>query len=247
MNRAIYAAASGGVAALARLDAVAQNLANVSTAGYKAERVVFRVRSLGTSGPDNLDPVLRETAAQAGEPLTIRDFSQGPIRPSGNPLDVALAGEGFFAVATPRGERYTRQGTFTRDAEGFLVTQHGERVEGDNGDIQIGAGDVTIAEDGTVTSDGAAVGRLKVVRFANQATLAPEGTALFSAPPGNVATPLDASAVQLHPQAIEGANIDPVAGMVELVDVSRGFEAYMQATRRLDEVANHAITDVGRV
>jgi flagellar basal-body rod protein FlgF len=247
MNRAVYTVTSGGIAALGRLEAVAQNLANVSTAGYKAERLVFRVRPLEPEGAARLDPVLSRTAAQVVEVATVRDFSQGSIRSSGNPLDVAIAGEGFFVVSTPRGERYTRQGSFTRDGEGYLVTGHGERVQGESGDLQLGIGDVAIGEDGTIAVDGINSGRLKMVGFGEHPALQPEGATLFTPAPGAAPTPLDAAQVHLHPGALEAANVDAVAGMIELVDVSRGFETYMHAMRRLDEVAQHAINDVGRV
>ena len=247
MNRAVYAVTSGGLAAEARLEAVAQNLANLGTAGYKAERLVFRVRPLDGGPAVEIDPVLGRTAAQVVETATVRDFSQGPVRPSGNPLDAAILGEGFFAVATPRGERYTRAGSFTRDGDGYLVTQHGERVQGEQGDLQLGVGEAAIGGDGTVVVDGARVGRLKVVGFGAEPALLPEGATLFAPVPGTAATPLDASAVQLEGGALEGANVDAVTGMIELVDVARGFEAYMHAMQRLDEVAQRSINDVGRV
>src|SRR5207249_3833634 len=139
---------------------------------------------------------------------------------------VAVNGDGFFVVATARGERYTRQGSFSRDGDGYLVTQHGERVQGDGGDLRIGDGDVAIGEDGTVAVDGSATGRLKVVSFGAHPGLVPEGAALFAPAPGIAPTPLDATAVSLEPSALEGANLDATAGMIELIDVARGFETY---------------------
>jgi len=247
MNRAVYTVTSGGMAALGRLEAVSQNLANASTAGYKAQRLVFRVRPLEPDGPARLDPVMTRTAAQVVEVATVRDFSQGPIRQSGNALDVAIGGDGFFAVNTSRGERYTRQGSFTRDGEGYLVTEHGERVQGESGDLQLGIGDPAIGEDGTIVVDGVNVGRLKLVDFGSHPALDPEGATLFAPASGATPTTLDATEVHLHPGALEGANVDAAAGMIELVDVARGFENYMRAMHQLDEVAQRAINDVGRV
>ncbi len=246
MNRGIYTVASGGVAALGRLEAAAQNLANVSTAGYKAERLVFRVKPLDTGLPGALDPVLGRSAAQVVEAETVRDFSPGPVRLSGNPLDVAIKGGGFFAVTTPRGERYTRQGTFALDADGYLVTAHGERVQGDGGDLRLGPGEVAIGEDGTITVDGTAAGRLKLVSFGERPPLVSEGAALYAAAPGVAATPLAEADVHVQQGALEAANVDAVAGMVELVDVARGYESYMHALRRLDEIAERSINEVGR-
>jgi len=250
MNRTIYTVASGGMASLARLEAVSQNLANANTAGYKAGRLVFQVRPLSREDDPSgisLDPVLGRTAAQVAEVASVRDFAQGAVRSSGNPLDVAISGEGFFAVATPRGERYTRQGSFALDGEGYLVTQHGERVQGDGGDIAVGGGDIAIGDDGSITSDGLAVGRIKVVSFGPKPALVPEGAALFAPVRGATATPVDATAVRLQPAAVEASNVDAVASMVELVEVSRGFESYMRAMQRLDEVAQRSINEVGKV
>lgn len=206
MNRGVYSAASGGMAALARLEQVSQNLANVHTAGYKASRVLFRVRPLDDGSRGVVDPVLGRTSAQVAEVATVRDFSQGAVRTSGNPLDVAIDGEGFFVVTTPRGERYTRQGTFSRDAEGYLVTAHGERVQGDGGDVRLGDGEAAIASDGTVSANGLSVGRLKVVSFGDRPPLVPEGSTLFAPLPGAAPTPLGADATRLEPGAIEAAN-----------------------------------------
>jgi flagellar basal-body rod protein FlgG len=251
MNRAVYTATSGGLAAIARLDAVAQNLANVNTAGYKAERVLFTERpldgTLGGAAPGGFDPILAGTAAQVVEVATVRDFSQGPIRPSGNPLDVAITGDGFFAVSTPRGERYTRQGAFGIDPEGYLVTAEGDRVQGDGGDLRLGAGDVAVGEDGTIAVDGAVVGRLKLVGFGDDPGLVAEGAALFAPVPGEAPAAIDAAAVRVQGGALEGANVDAVAGLIELVDVSRAFESYMRAVQQLDEVTQRSINEVGRV
>jgi flagellar basal-body rod protein FlgG len=250
MNRTVYTVASGGMASLERLEAVSQNLANANTAGYKAGRVVFEVRPLTRDGEVSglsLDPILGRTAAQVAEVATVRDFAQGPVRTSGNPLDAALTGEGFFAVATPRGERYTRQGSFALDRDGYLVTHHGERVQGDGGDIRVGGGDIAIGDDGSITADGLAVGRIKVVGFGPTPQLVPEGAALFAPMPGVVGTPIDAASVRMQPGAIEASNVDAVASMVELVEVSRGFESYMRTMQRLDEVAQRSINEVGKV
>ena len=190
MNRAVYALASGGLAAQARLDAVTQNLANVGTAGYKAGRPVFRLRPLDVEEAGLPVPPALRAAAQVTEAETVRDFSQGPVHATGNPLDVAVTGEGFFVVATPRGERYTRQGGFGLDGEGYLVTEHGDRVQGDNGDLRLGSGDVAIGEDGQVNVDGLSVGRLKLVGFGERPGLVAEGNALFAPVRGVVPAPL---------------------------------------------------------
>ncbi len=247
MNRAVYALASGGLAALARLDAVAQNVANVNTVGYKASRPVFRLRGLDAPADGLVEPPALRAAAQVITAETVRDFSQGPIHATGNALDVAISGDGFFAVATPRGERYTRQGTFQLDGEGNLVTEHGERVQDDGGrDIRLPAGEIAIGDDGQITVDGAPIAKLKLVTFGAEPPLVPEGAALFAPAGGATPEPADAQ-TRVEQGAIEAANVDAVAGMIELVEVARGFEQYTHAMSRLDEVAQRSITDVGRV
>jgi flagellar basal body rod protein FlgG len=247
MTRGIYTIASGGVAAMARLDSAAQNLANVGTAGYKAERVTFSLRPL-VAGPAGIDPVLARTAAQVQHVATVRDFSQGPIRTTGNPLDVSVAGQGFFAVQTARGERYTRQGSFERDAEGYLVTVGGERVLSDQQtDIRLGEEAVEIGQDGTIRADGVEVARLRVVSFGERPALVPEGRALFAPAPGAVGRALTANETRVVPASIEGANVDAIRGLVDMVELTRGFESYMKALQRLDETTERSISDVGRV
>ncbi|MFN8542730.1 MAG: flagellar hook basal-body protein [Candidatus Binatia bacterium] len=245
MNRGLWTIASGGVAALARLDAAAQNLANVNTAGYKAVRPQFQLRPLGGGPGGSTDPVLAATTAQVVQTGTAYDFSPGPVRATGNPLDVALTGDEWFVVNTKSGERYTRQGSFTLDAEGYLVTEHGDRVQGDGGDLQVGAGEVTISGNGAIQLDGLEKGRLRLVRFGPQPGLVPEGATLFRAAAGGAQT-VEAREVRVVPAALEFANVDAVKGLIELVDVSRGFEAYMNAIRNFDDLTKKSISDVGR-
>src|SRR5215831_9122273 len=130
MDAGIFSAMSGSLAAQTRLDALANNIANASTAGFKAERVLQRAERAGdVAPPPNAvpTPVTRERVQT--------DFTQGPINQTGNPLDVALAGNGFFVVKTDHGERLTRSGDFTLDNGGYLVTGDGSRVQSTSGDI----------------------------------------------------------------------------------------------------------------
>jgi flagellar basal-body rod protein FlgF len=241
MNAGIYSAVSGSIAALARLDAVANNVANSSTPGFKAERFVQRAARAGSPAPP---PTTVTTPITRGRLET--DFSQGAIESTGNPLDVALDGTGFMVVTSDRGDRLTRRGNFAIDAEGFLTTSDGMRVQGDGGDLQVGEGPVGIAPDGTVRRDGATVGKLRLVTVKEPAHLVREGGSLFAR--GNEAL-VDAAPdeVRVVQGALENANVSPVEAMVAIVDAMRGFEAYMHAAERLDQVTGRAISDVGRV
>jgi flagellar basal-body rod protein FlgF len=240
MNAGMYSAVSASVAALTRLDAITNNLANASTPGFKAERIVQHAERIGTApSPTAVStPITRDSLET--------DFSQGPIEPTGNPLDVALSGPGFLVVDGPQGERLTRRGNLALDAEGFLVTTDGWRVQGENGDLHVGNGPVAIAPDGNVRAGDLAVGRLRVVSVANPGALVREGGTTFAA---GAQVPVDTAPgeVRVLQGALEGANLSPVENLVALIDAMRGYEAYMTAAQRMDQETGRAITDVGRV
>lgn len=241
MNAGIYSTVSGSVAALTRLDAITNNLANASTPGFKAERLVQRAAPVATA-PANATGV--PTPITRGTLQT--DFSQGPIQPTDNPLDIALAGNGFLVVDGPHGERLTRRGNLAIDAEGFLATTDGARVQGDSGDIHVGDGALVIAPDGTVRSGDQSVGKVRVVTVADPTRLIREGGTTFAAG-GQATTDVPVGEVRIQQGALEGANSSPVENLVALIDTMRGYEAYMSAANRLDQETGRAISDVGHV
>ncbi len=240
MDAGIFSAVSGSMAAQTRLDALANNIANASTAGFKAERVLQRAERAGDVAPPPTavpTPVTREHVET--------DFSQGPINRSGNPLDVAIAGDGFFVVKTERGERLTRGGDFTLDSAGYLATSDGSRVQGTSGDISVPAGDIAIGSDGSVRAGEQRVGQLRLVNVEDPSQLVRESGTRFAA---GSQTPTDVAPGSVHviQGATEGANLAPVAGLVALIETVRGFETYMRAAERLDQVTSKAINEVGR-
>ncbi len=241
MDAGIFSAVSGSLAAQTRLDALANNLANANTVGFKAERVLQRAERAGdvAPAPNTVPtPVTREHVET--------DFSQGSINRSGNPLDVAIAGEGFFVVQTDRGERLTRSGDFSIDSAGYLATTDGSRVQGTSGDISIPKGPVVFGTDGSVRAGDQHVGQLRIVTVADPTQLTRESGTRFAA--GDQAlTDAAPGSVQIVQGATESANLSPVQGLVSLIETVRGFETYMQAAQRLDQMTSKAITDVGRV
>jgi flagellar basal-body rod protein FlgF len=240
VNAGIYSAVSGSVSALTRLDAITNNLANGSTPGFKAERLVQRAAQVGTA------PSTTEVPTPITRGTLETDFSQGPIQVTENPLDVALAGNGFLVVDGPRGERLTRRGNLAIDAEGFLATSDGWRVQGENGDLHVGDGKLAIAPDGTVRAGDLTAGKIRIVSVPDPSHLVREGGTTFAA---GTQAPVDAEpgGVEVRQGALEGANVSPVENLVALVDTMRGFEAYMRAAEQIDQATGHAITEVGHV
>jgi flagellar basal-body rod protein FlgG len=242
MDAGLYAAVSGSLAAQQRLDAIANNLANASTPGFKAEFLVQRAEEIGTpSGRNEVPTPVTRGALQTS-------FADGPIERTGNALDVALSGPGFLVVDGPQGERLTRRGALAIDGEGVLTTNDGLRVQGQGGtEIKVGGGPVTIDPNGVVKVNGATAGTLRIVTVADTAQLVRESGTVFKA---GSAAPTDVTAgstTRVVQSALEGANMSAVEGLVALIETMRGFEAYLHAAERLDQIASRSITDVGKV
>lgn len=243
----MYLAAAGALVQQMRLEMLANNVANINTVGYKGEKSVFRV-------PEET-PLAEELPSEEGsQPLspyappfsTMVDFSQGAIRQTGNPLDMALEGEGFFTVQTPDGIQYSRQGSFTLNADGMLVTQDGYPVLGEGGEITIEGGNVEIDAAGVVYADGDEVDRLQVTAFADDDSLVKTGNGRFaSTDPAMVGNrPENTSVRQGH---LESANVNPVQAMTEMIETSRAFEAYQKVIQSADEATEKSINHVGKV
>jgi flagellar basal-body rod protein FlgG len=244
MDRGIYAASSGGFLATKQLDVIANNLANVNTVGFKAERLITRKQEFG----DTLASVNAADAGRSGDfdrtPGVIvvgsmTDFSQGPIQTTGDPLHVALTKNNqFFIVETPEGEMLTRAGNFGLNGEGQLVTADGFPVAGAGGPIVLPAGKPKISPNGTIDVNGRIVGKLRVVEVEDLSTLNRQGSTRFR-PTGGALE--DIENVTLAPESVEMPNVEVVEGMVNMITASRAFEAYTKTTRTIDELNERAI------
>jgi flagellar basal-body rod protein FlgF/flagellar basal-body rod protein FlgG len=226
MDSGYYAAMTGLVARTQALDTAAANLANAQTPGYRAEREYFRSVLLG---PDALDSQLGRTVNNfgllGGDRLSM---AQGALTATGNPLDLAIEGEGFFQVQTANGLRYTRDGGFHRSQGGQLVTAAGEPVLSDAGKpIQLPPGEVTVGADGVVSVSGGVVAKVGVFTFPASAQLTPEGANRYVAPQG-VAAQLSAKG-SIHQGAIEAANQDVIQGSLDLIVMQRQAEMMQKA------------------
>ena len=226
MDSGYYAAMTGLVARTQALDTAAANLANAGTPGYRAEREFFRSALLG---PDALNSQLGETVNNysllGGDRLSM---AQGALEQTGNPLDLAIEGQGFFMVQTPGGLRYTRDGSFHRAPNGQLVTRTGELVLSATGQpILVPPGEVSVGADGTISVAGGAVAAVGVFTFPAGTGLTPEGADRYVAPAG--ASAVQAKDASVHQGAIEAANQDVVQGSLDLVMMQRQAEMMQRA------------------
>jgi flagellar basal body rod protein FlgG len=235
MSHGIYAALSGAVAQMSALDQTATNVANASTAGFRAARPVFH--ELISKDVGRASGGVRYTAMTG----TSIDTSPGQLRSTGRPLDVVPASTDFLAVGTARGERYTRAGSLTIGADGTLKSVSGDSMLGEDGKpVKIDpATSISIAPDGSVLSNGATVGRLRVVTFARPEELQLQGAMLFDVGTAGAPT-LSKQALQVG--ALEDSNTSPVRGMTDLLQTSRMFEAVQRTIEAFHEADRKVLT-----
>jgi flagellar basal-body rod protein FlgF len=242
MDRMIYLSMSGAKAMMDRQEVLANNLANVSTVGFRGELHAFRSVPVEGSGASTRVYSLETTPGY--------DASAGPVMPTGRKLDVAMQGNAWLSLQSLDGtEAYTRAGSLTVDNEGTLVNHSGLTVVGENGPLQLPQNaEISIGEDGTVSAvSGSAapviVGRLKLV--SPTAALVRGTDGLFRAKGGE---PLDADpAAQLRSGALEGSNVSPVGAMVSMIAASRQFESQMKMlqTAEADEKSAAQLLSMG--
>jgi flagellar basal-body rod protein FlgF len=225
MDSGYYAACTALVSRTEALDTIANNLANASTVGYRAQRNVFSsVLAEANSASDSpLNQAMNSFGVLSGTTL---DQSQGAMQKTGNNLDVAIQGSGYFVVQTPNGPMYTRNGGFQVSAKGQLITSSGDPVMGSSGTITLPPGEVSISADGTISSKGAVAGKLKVVQFAPGTTLTSAGETYYSAPPKSEIPATDSTVKQ---GMLESSNVNPVTSMVELITAQRSAEMMQRA------------------
>jgi flagellar basal-body rod protein FlgF len=210
-------------------DVIANNIANADTPGYRASQALFASKLARADGA-----VARTAALMTQDRATWRNTAQGAMQATGNPLDLALSGDGFFLMETPRGERLTRAGRFTLSAQRTLVDMSGNPVIGDRGRIVVPEDirSITIAGDGTVRGDGNSLGRLRVVNVADPQALIAEGSRLFAAGDQQLDPVRTPGVVQ---GSIEGSNVQPVAETVRMMAELREFQFAAQFIEREGE------------
>jgi flagellar basal-body rod protein FlgG len=224
MERGLYIAASGMIAEQMRQDQIANDLANASTPGYKPDRVTQRSFADLLLSSSTTGQLVGPLSMGAGAATMVTDVTPQPLRDTGEPLDLAIAGEGFFAVQTGQGVRYTRSGQFGASAQGTLIDAQGNQVLGQNGQ--------PVKLDARGGVDAHAVG---VFALANPAK---QGDNLFAGKPTGAATGT------VRTGALEGSGVDPARTMVDMIASFRAFEAGQKAIQTIDDSLHRTATQV---
>ncbi|MFH1736023.1 MAG: flagellar basal-body rod protein FlgF [bacterium] len=247
MVKGIYHSAKAMLAGQHHLEVVANNLANASTVGFKQEEIAFR-QTLDQSSSSSNPSIAGEkfvTAERGGQGT----FKQGVLRETGNPLHVAILGDGYFTVETGNGPAYTRDGRFQLNPEGELVTLSGHRVITAGGTLQIPDGDLRISSDGELVLENEKpakrqiLDRLLVVSFNDPAQLRPvhDGLLTTQQKPGELEEP------RLRVGYLEESNVNMVSQMVEMIQIHRFYEASAKAISTQDQILGKAVNEVGKV
>ncbi len=249
MDSGYYAACAGLAAQMQALDLVAHNLANLGTTGYRGQQATFRTLLAGSPavGWNPLNAALNNYGVLSGSRI---DRATGNLNATGNPLDLSIAGPGFFVVRSDQGVVYTRDGGFHRAADGKLVTAAGdivlaEQPPGKQDPITLPEGAVSVSSDGTVSVAGVVIAKLRLAEFSDDTDLQAAGNARYAAPAGSE---LAAASSSVRQGMLEDSNVSPVAGAVELIVVQRNAEMMQRALSIFDSQFNQtAVQDLPKV
>ena len=235
MYKGIYIALSGAVLKRRNLDISAQNIANANTSGFKKERISFKDYIIPVD--NNVNGVVDgRTMTELSRVET--DFSEGPKAGTGNPLDLAINGEGFFAL---EGDRYTRNGSFMISSDGYLATKSGVNVMGEGGPLEIVGSNVDITSSGEIIVDEISIGNLKIVDFPDKEMLNKLGDGMFTAEEDGV----EANAT-VSQGFLEKSNVNVIQEMVKMLKSTREFESYQKMIHAFDEAASKTINEMGK-
>lgn len=245
MIKGIYHSAAGMIARQRQLDVIANNLANVDTVGFKAEKVVFRASLTASLGSPPAAQGEKLVTAERGI-STIPSF--GSLHETGNPLDVAIEGNGYFMIETDSGIAYTRDGRFQLNPDGELVTLNGDRVLAEGGTVQIPEGSLRINPEGEIVLKNddnqmeQIIDRLRVVTFENYEDLRPLRNGLFATDQ----QPLNIEEPSIKPGYLEDSTVNPIEQMVEMIQANRIYEASSKAIQAQDSTLGKAVNEVGK-
>lgn len=241
MIKGIYSSASGMVPHVLKQEIIANNLANVNTPGFKRESVFLKQLS-------RIEAARSKTESEWQTPMvdkTYTDYSRGSLEFTGDQLNLAIDGDGFFVVSTPEGEAYTRNGNFHIATDGTLMNSDELPVLSDNGPIVVGENEFEIGMDGMITIDGEEYGKLMVVDFEKPYQLEKTAGGLFRTLPE--ANQIDTEYAYIRQGYLEKSNVDIVREMVDMIASYRSYESDQKAIQILDESLSKTVNEIPRV
>jgi flagellar basal-body rod protein FlgF len=242
MDNASLVTLSYQIAAFRSLDVIANNIANVNTPGFKRESAKFEELVQGVK--PTKEPGSPRSLSFVRDAGVVRDISAGHVENTGAPFDLAINGNGYFVVQTAAGDRYTRNGHFTLNADGVIVTEEGDPVLGDGGPITVTTddGDIGIGLDGTVSGKQGQLAKLRLVDFKNERALTKLGTSLYS----TTQAPVPASGT-MSQGMLESSNVQPVVEISRMIEMMRAYEATSTLAKSADDMKRQAIQKLGQV
>jgi len=237
-----------------KLEAIANNISNINTSGFKEDKI-FSIKKIETSdkndSAESTGSYLKENSTLTLPVSTYVNFSQGPMIETGNPLDLAIEGKGFFSVMTPDGKQYTRNGNFTINDEGIMVTQEGYTVMGTGGEITIDGDNysleqISVDDEGNIYQGDSQIDTLQIESFDDLNSLKKVGKTLFALT-GTASSGDIAEDIIVRQGLIEQSNVETIRAMTEMIEVLRGYEAYQKLIKTIDQIDSKAVNEVGSI
>ncbi len=245
MDNVLYVGLSRQIVLQHEMEVIANNVANVDTNGFKVEALMVqtdpeKVKSGGAGSPLNTSVNFPLDAGVA------RDFTQGELKRTGGDFDLGIQGDGFFKVQTANGERYTRNGAFTLDDQGRIVTSAGDPLQGDGGDVTLDPkkGPPSVSADGTISQQGQVVGKVALVNFASLSALTKQGGGLFS---NDTNLQSVAATGKVRQGVLEQSNVQPILQITRMIQVSRAYENVSQMMDQTAQLSTNAIDRLGKI
>jgi flagellar basal-body rod protein FlgG len=248
MLRSLYIASTGMLAQRKKMDIVTNNIINIDTTGYKKDTLISKsfkdLMIEGMSGSPGSSLIGPQNSGVHVDDI-VTSFDQGDLEQTGRLTDLALQGEGFFVISTPRGLRYTRDGAFAVSPGGYLVNSSGNYVQGTNGNIYVGSDEFTIDEQGNVIVDDVTVNRLQVVTFGDLTGLEKEGANMFAV--GSAGAARLATDYAVKQGYLESSNVSMAEEMVTMVELNRAYQVNQRVLTMLDQSLGKTVNEVGKV